>query len=273
MPLINTESVSSFKPTVGSRSTRVDLRKGQSLLKISFNKYAYKSYKFYRSTRSMEHYSDNFLLVVPGKIERASKDTSNFYYVMFDNLPSWKGYPSRSKSIIFTNKQSVASDYTGTLCQVYPINNAKIAFGVYGDGFLNLPYAFKRLDVVSIPDFMQQLNGFFKAVNSVSIRKGAKQDLPSTVSLENSEYKSFLNSLDNLVTTEVIEDVGLNDYYSNFCKDIQTHKKGNWEGYFDDLFNPQKNGIHVLTEDNFNSSLVYEFWTDSPCLLKRVITF
>ena len=53
-----------------------------------------------------------YIHIDPTKSIRKSRNTSNFYTIMFDEiLPSWKQYPLRSKSIICATSIKVAMSY------------------------------------------------------------------------------------------------------------------------------------------------------------------
>ncbi len=56
---------------------------------------------------------------------RKSANTYNYYTLLFDNHPSWKDYPKRSKSMICTTEYSTADGY-GNVFIVIPSDKAKI---------------------------------------------------------------------------------------------------------------------------------------------------
>lgn len=63
--------------------------------------------------------------------ERRSSNTSNHTTLLMDNLPSWKGYPKRSQSIICSTQLSYARSY-GYVYYIYPSDACK--FGVVDSG-------------------------------------------------------------------------------------------------------------------------------------------
>lgn len=71
--------------------------------------------------------NDPYNIVDPTKTERKSAYTSNHTTLLIDNLPSWKNYPKRSRSIICTLDGGVAGGY-GQKFRVIPSDNCK--FGV-----------------------------------------------------------------------------------------------------------------------------------------------
>jgi hypothetical protein len=88
----------------------------------SINKYITFNFNLYRGFTSY----DPFYLIDPKLSNRVSAVApGNFYTLLMDNLPSWKKYPKRSKSIICTTSIRNASDY-GTLGVVFPFNKARL---------------------------------------------------------------------------------------------------------------------------------------------------
>ena len=59
---------------------------------------------------------------------RQSQNTKNYYTTMIDNLPAWKNWPKRSKSLICAND---AAEYNaegyGDLYAIFPVNGARVA--------------------------------------------------------------------------------------------------------------------------------------------------
>ena len=102
-------------------------------------------------------YTESNLFLNPQKLARTSKDSNNLYYVLMDTLPSYKGYPSRSKSLIFTNKQQEARKYNPRIFQVYPSNYAKLAVAEAKDEFISLPYTFSVLGTYTFSSMISDL--------------------------------------------------------------------------------------------------------------------
>jgi hypothetical protein len=66
------------------------------------------------------------LFVQPSKHERQSAHTElNYYTLLFDNLPSWKSYPKRSKSLVCTTDDGAADNY-GRVYRVFFKTGSKI---------------------------------------------------------------------------------------------------------------------------------------------------
>jgi len=68
----------------------------------------------------------DIMLSDPKLIERKSQNTSNHYTVLLDNLPSWRNFPKRSRSLICATKKYIASGF-GDVFLVLPFDGAKIA--------------------------------------------------------------------------------------------------------------------------------------------------
>lgn len=68
----------------------------------------------------------DFGIVNPKKHERESANTSNFYTLLMDNLPQWKDYPKRGKSLICSNSEEGAYGDSSNKFLVLPVDNAKI---------------------------------------------------------------------------------------------------------------------------------------------------
>ena len=77
----------------------------------------------YRGVRNDVY--DDITTVDPTQTERKSENTSNYYTLIFDNLPERAKWPKRSKSLIATTRLRVAEDY-GTARVVIPFNRVKI---------------------------------------------------------------------------------------------------------------------------------------------------
>lgn len=90
---------------------------------------------------------DAALIVSPSNFERKSRNTSNYYTLLMDNLPAWQNYPKRSKSIICTTNLNYANDM-GESYRVFPYDGSKI--GVCPDDDL---WASFGLDIHSLETF------------------------------------------------------------------------------------------------------------------------
>ena len=83
--------------------------------------------------------------------KRESANTKSYVGILMDNLPSWKDYPKRSRSLICTNDPSYAANY-GSIYRVFPVNGTKV--GVCQDS--DLWYSFGKFR--SVPNFNAALD-------------------------------------------------------------------------------------------------------------------
>jgi hypothetical protein len=99
--------------------------------------------------------------------ERPSANTSNYFTLLCSYLlPSWKGWPQRSKSFICTTNESTASNY-GLPYRVYPKGDPLIAFCPANDFWESFEtHAEKWLDFNGVDD----LNGKLKSLFNVADR-------------------------------------------------------------------------------------------------------
>jgi hypothetical protein len=72
----------------------------------------------------------------PKLSKRKSANTSNYYTLLFSNLPSWRRFPRRDSSLICTTNSMVAGNYSGMfggLYIIFPVNGSKIGICSHND--------------------------------------------------------------------------------------------------------------------------------------------
>lgn len=81
----------------------------------------------YRGSPKFKSYAKNNVPILgdSSKMERKSANTYNYYTLWFDNHPTWKKFPKRSKSWICTTKYSYSTNY-GYPSFVFPIGNPTV---------------------------------------------------------------------------------------------------------------------------------------------------
>jgi len=106
-------------------------------------KIAYQSpFKIYRGMRT----SEEILVSDSTKYERRSRNTANFYTILFDHiLPEWAQYPKRSRSFICSVNEEKARAY-GDLYRVYPIGDPLIGICPKRDIWDCFPFEISDLD-------------------------------------------------------------------------------------------------------------------------------
>lgn len=92
---------------------------------------------------------------------RVSANTQNYMTLLMDNLPSWEGWPKRSRSIICASDERVAKLYSyGRVYHVIPYDNTKIGVCSEDDVWVSFPNM--RTDV---SNFNSMLDNIFKKFN------------------------------------------------------------------------------------------------------------
>lgn len=226
--------------------------------------------------RAHTRLDDKYTIAYPSKTERKSRDTSNMYTVLLSNLPSWRKYPKRSFSLMFTNDARVAKGYgwhaESEIVKVLPKNDANIAVCKTADAYFeeSFPYLYKHTGA-TVEDFAGSLNNLVVKLTGLGL---------TFSDLKDSLYKSFIDELNNRLPPRIMTGSTLNrlvigddisfrfkDFY---IKTLENHK-GNWELFFDDLLNPNKNGFQLLKLSDIGSVFgeEREMWTDVDCILVK----
>jgi hypothetical protein len=228
----------------------------------------------------------NHIISNPQLVTRKSKDTFNLYYVLLDNLPSWKEYPSRSKSIIFTNSFGIAQEYTGETYNVFPKNGARIAKGQYKSDYLRFPYTASRIGSSdTAADVMDNFRRFIGVLSTISFDQTLLDLYHNSDTFSSKDYSRFISAMNE--ACEKAKDIIFNidikkieNVYGNvtleMVKDIREHNKdNNWERYLNELFNPKDNYFELLSTADLklegNEDEKYEYWTDGVCYLSKLI--
>lgn len=264
----------------------------------------FKSYPNAQYFRASKNYNSSQLFINPKKIQRTSKDANNAYYVLMDNLPSWQGFPSRSKSIIFTNQRSIASEYPGKIYQVYPSNNSKVAYARYKSDFIYMPklkqdtitqFSEKVAIYASFMMLLKRAGGINKVLDSIEknnklISNYVDIDNLKAISLymPKSDPSKFWESMldidkslndvthDNLVklTEKMINHIRINWGTLFFDRSVILEIKdyGSFIKFLDDKMNPTDNNIGwAYGKDIYNvtknTADNLELWCDGLCYL------
>jgi len=213
-----------------------------------------------------------YWIVKPGSAERKSRNTSNFYTGLIDNLPSWKNYPKRSRSIICSTGRGGAASF-GNVLDVFPKNGAKIGICSAEDFWLSFPATHTRLDLQD----MSYFNAYF-----ISIFYQASHKLSHLASeLTDKTYPAFIKLANELINKEkYIETINIQRSVDRLpygvssdmlVKDVRFNFNNDWEKYFDELLNPEINGFVITTIEDYqiptDSASDIEIWTDAPSLM------
>lgn len=249
-----------------------------------------------------------FELVDPRKSERKSRDTSNFYTVMMGGLPSWKGWPRRSFCIIFfvglpTGKDAKDTEHYGSQSyRILPSNGAKIAVSTSSDLFdkesmPNLESVFVGKGTTGMTTSVDSIGVYLSRLMEICII--AKEGFDESYYHRNEKiekyihdpkfnnYSEIIKEFDEIMSVERIEAAIklLIDFSNDLANKLnyyhpylgwfgvmldQLRKYGNWESLLDDAFDPEKNGLKLMTVENVENTTSYsavEAWTESPCLM------
>lgn len=187
-----------------------------------------------------------YYIISPARSTRISRNTHNYYTLLFDNLQTWKKYPKRSKSIICTTDSRYALDQ-GYTYVVFPFDSAKIGVCPSED----IWGAFRpKLDVLS---------NFNDDIRALVIEY--KLSSPNTYR----ELTNFFKEVDNIKDT-IISDRWL-AHDSPFWKPYLDNPDLKLIDFIKNFFNPDKHGFKLTTIKDFNIAENREIWTDSTSVL------
>ena len=157
-------------------------------------------YYLYRGFETAKYDTNDFFIIDTKKGKRSSKNTTNYYTVILDNIfdtvPSYKYFPKRSESIICTTSKMTASHY--------------------GTPYVILPFKETILGSVTEDDIWRKdvtINGYTFKINEWN-------DIFEAMDLEE-DYRSFVNKLEILVADAVqdFKDTVETEYYEEHGND------------------------------------------------------
>jgi hypothetical protein len=213
-----------------------------------------------RIYRGMNTNHGDFSFVQPSQFTRKSKNTLNAYTLLIDNLPAWKAYPKRSKSIIASSDYSRATDYGngGGIYCVFPENGAKIGVCPTAD----IWNSFSRSMAVDMHTFNHSLR------NLIMLAYNTK-DLYVE---EFKEWNRFLESLDHVdkMRFDIHDDYVLPGTIQDLNLSVSDYlKKGSKLKLIDHLakiLDPTGNRFE-LKKVGDDLPQFKEVWTDGDCVL------
>jgi len=244
--------------------------------------------------RGLRRSNSKFLYVRPSQVERQSKNTKNIYTALMDILPSWQGWPRRSRSVICSDSSEYASGYLGerekntystsklgALYIVLPKNGSKI--GVcpdqdIWDSFVNIQ---ERWNADNMHMFNQSFDDILQRAYDLVIGDRYNKEIGE---LNGEGMDFFLNHIEGIISKNTLKKL-MNDYdYGRNAEigDMLEYKFGkniSWIEYFDDLMNPDKNNFKLQPIESYNPREVdstrdmHEVWTESDCLFVRMSNF
>lgn len=185
----------------------------------------------------------NVLFTDPKNTTRRSQNTTNYYTLLLDNLPSWKNYPKRSQSLICSTSSSYALSY-GDVYLVLPTDGANIAvcpaddiwkaFWFLDNSIMDVSYVNDNFKKARLPEL-----NFSKFIQQ-SLLKGRK-----------------------IATDMEKDDITVFNFLKN-CRNVADVIKG-----YDNLYNPKESGFELVTyqELGYRKFRDHEVWTDSPAYM------
>jgi hypothetical protein len=199
-------------------------------------------------------YIGDFVFIDPKKGEiRSSIEDTNIHIDLIDDLPSWKDYPKYSKCVIgITGEKDSASNYGGTIYEIIPYDNSKIAVcpeptiweafsdGGWGDYIYLVDRFFYEFGI----DNVNQL----KSIGNITTNSSYPGEL--------SDATEFLENLSRKMKIKFEDITGLDCF--NFINDY--------------LFNPDERGFELLNyTKGFEANNYKQVWTDGPVLMKKIV--
>jgi hypothetical protein len=250
-----------LKELIQTRGIHVPFDDILNTLKSEY-KLAYEKYKLgnaiYRGTTNEYSY-----VIDPKSATRVSKNTRNFYTVLIDVLPSWKDWPKRSQSIVCSSSYKTARTYSSHVPHVvFPENGAKIGVCSKSDFWNSFPYVHSRLsptNYFNMSEFTRQFHQFFEIAN-INVDVYNKTNVNTFFEISNSTLPSY-DIIRQLVTENW-------RHLRDLLDDLKLHFKGDWLSYFNELLDPEKNNLKLITLESYNNTFYNrEIWTDAKSLM------
>ncbi len=212
---------------------------------------AMKGSEIFRGNRTLR--ADYYLIDTSVADDRISPfAANNIYNLLLSNLPSWKHYPKRNRSVICTTDKNNASGRgDGTFYRVLPIDNSKIGICPSSDIF----YAFEGVGVWTLNDLNRDLESFFEDNGITDNIKWIDKDF--------SKFTNACRKVDKLKKEESLTDLPewMNSY--EIGKDF-------FIDWLDEILSPNNNGFKLINAgDKFDDDRA-EVWTDGKCLLVKI---
>jgi hypothetical protein len=185
------------------------------------------------------------LLTDPTKLIRKSRNTSNYYTILFSNLPSWHSFPKRNNCLVATTSYTTAFNY-GDVYLVLPFNGAKIGVCPSED----IWFSFR--DKINI----RSLFNFNNALKNAGVSDNSYQELLTSFYENKSNVSKALNR-EYIIKPPV---------WINQINKIKTIS--GVEYALNKLFDPYTNGFTLQSIYNLPNDS--EVWTDSKAYLISV---
>jgi hypothetical protein len=249
-----------YGKTTPNRSTHISKEEIFSILES--NKEFVKHWRenkpvIYRGNRKFS--ATESYIVSPSKYTRVSKNTKNYYTLILDNLPSWKSYPKRSKSIICSMSYGNASQYSnGQPHIVFPITDAKIGMCPNED----IWDSFKK----SMPDGLNLFNSVLYELYEFLHHTKVANNLNTWDELLN-HFSIITDNKEKIREAMQSEAIMYDAAISEFV-----HSNKSFYEYLEYAFDPIRNNFRLI--DSYKNEYTElerfrtnEVWTDADCYL------
>ena len=224
------------------RTKQVSLDEALSLAHAKCKNYMKLAYGTkYSIYRGVEGFYDDYGYINSNKgRDRESAYTRNYTTLLIDNLPSWKGWPKRSKGIVCSSDNDYAYNY-GSIYYVIPYDNALVGVAPKEDIFVS--FKFLKGEVV------RQFNTWlFRLFELFQIKE------PKTYK----ELKSAFTDIHDFADDEYFEQS------QNVISKYHIFDSKDYMNRLDNLLNPNKNGFKMGVK---NIKPNREVWIQGECLM------
>lgn len=187
---------------------------------------------------------------------RVSRNTSNHMTLLMDNLPSWKGWPKRSRSLICTTRAAKTVAY-GKTYVVLPEDNVKMGVCYGSDIWVSFPYAGINSWHDSVNDFNKYLKIFVNDESWPSLKKGLNIQVDD---IQLIDYDAI-----DYGAPEIIKD----------WKHLGSTSEPNLTLYdhLNKILDPKKNKFLLKKAGDVLPNEEREVWVGGPCVLINLSTF
>lgn len=192
--------------------------------------------------------NNGFVYVDPSKAQRQSANTSNYYTLIFDNIPSMAKFPKRSKSFICSTSKYIADGYSdyGPAAILIPFDNTLI-------GAVNRQDMWDTvIKLAGQSDKVEDWNRSYEGLN-----------LPQT------SYNDFISALSKIPQLSNVVNPGA--YGTDYRLAMIAAKKPNFTGLhlakeIPIAYSPEKTKFTLHTTSNLQG-VRGECWVGGPCIL------
>lgn len=191
------------------------------------------------------------LIVSPANFERKSRNTSNYYTLLMDNLPAWKSYPKRSKSIICATDIEYASNM-GYAYRVYMFDGSKIGVCPTNDLWESF-----RLDVDSLEIFNDCIG--------MMINKFTDYDDSDIVTYN--DLLQLFNKFDEHKSSFNIDRHTFPTYFDFKLFEPYFNTDVEFIDFAKEIFDPERHKFKLQNTRTFRNIKEREVWTDGTSIL------